>query len=305
MYNFFKRLIPGEEKKIKLYQEEVPMIKKYNLDQKIEELTCERVNLKSGGYLIINVTEALTAIDINSGKAIKEKNIEETALSTNLEACQEIPRQLKLRNLGGLIVVDFIDLMNTENRKLVENEIRIGFENDKAKVQLTKLSPFGLMEISRQRIRSSIYEVRLDKCNNCNGTGRVKNDLNIANEIYENLIIKVSKTQQPQNKNKKLIVKVECNLNIIEILVNDFKEKILTIEKKYNVELHFNTLIMRKNDTEFSVEFVPSKDSSTKGIKETYFAFEEYRNEIFKQKKFIHKTIKFFKKAVNNIIKKQ
>lgn len=293
IHDFLKKFIPDDVKKIKLYQEDMPMFKKYQIDQNVEELLCERVNLKSGGYLIIDTTEALTSIDVNSGKAIQEKNLEQTALKTNLEACEEIPKQLRKRGVGGLIVIDFIDLEDPENRKKVENTVKAGFEDDRAKVQTAKISQFGLLEMSRQRVKSSLYETFLDKCENCHGTGRVKNSLLISNEIYETLQIKLLKLNN--NNSQKVSIKIECNVKILEVFVKQFKDKILDLEKKYNIEINFHSSILRMYDNEFTIETTDKKEK-LKNTKETLIAFENNRNKILNNNRWKNKIIIKLKK---------
>ena len=161
-------------KKITHYKDKLPLFESYGIKNPINSLTEENIYLKSGGYLVINPTEALTSVDINSGRATSEKNIEITALNTNLEASEEIFKQIQLRNIAGLIVIDFIDMNINGNNLKVERKIRELFYKDKARVQFTKISQFGLMEISRQRIGQSIYETFYNKCDCCSGSGYKK-----------------------------------------------------------------------------------------------------------------------------------
>ncbi len=173
-------------KKITHYNDKLPLFESYGIKNPINSLTEENIYLKSGGYLVINPTEALTSIDINSGRFTSEKNIEITALNTNLEASEEIFKQIQLRNIAGLIVIDFIDMnINTNNLK-IERKIKELFYKDKARVQITKISQFGLMEISRQRIGQSIYETFYNKCDCCDGSGFKKtNSIVIYNMISD------------------------------------------------------------------------------------------------------------------------
>ncbi len=190
---FIKKILPLHVNKIKEYRSKVPIFSKFKVDEQISSLYNPVVPLSSGGYLVINQTEALIAIDVNSGKSTNEKNIEETALKTNLEAAVEVARQLRLRDLSGLIVVDFIDMLEVNNRKNVERAMRDAFATDRAKVQMSTISPFGLLELSRQRLQSSFTESNTIKCPGCNGKGHVKSfDSNammmlrtIENEIYK------------------------------------------------------------------------------------------------------------------------
>ena len=159
------------KKKIIHHDDKLPLFESYGIKNPLHSLTEENIYLKSGGYLVINPTEALTSIDINSGRATSEKNIEITALNTNLEACNEIFKQIQLRNIAGLIVIDFIDMNINSNNIKIERKIKELFFRDRARVQITKISQFGLMEISRQRIGQSIYETFYNKCYCCGGSG--------------------------------------------------------------------------------------------------------------------------------------
>ncbi len=174
-------------KKIIHYKDKLPLFESYGIKNPINSLTEENIYLKSGGYLVINPTEALTSIDINSGRSTSEKNIEITALNTNLEASDEIFKQIQLRNIAGLIVIDFIDMNINANNLKVERKIKELFYKDKSRVQVTKISQFGLMEISRQRIGPSIYETFYNKCDCCGGGGFKKTDSIIIHNIISNI----------------------------------------------------------------------------------------------------------------------
>ncbi len=170
-------------KKITHYKDKYPLFESYGIKNPINSLTEENIYLKSGGYLVINPTEALTSIDINSGRATSEKNIEITALNTNLEASEEIFKQIQLRNIAGLIVIDFIDMNINSNNLKVERKIKELFYKDRSRVQITKISQFGLMEISRQRIGQSIYEKFYNKCECCDGSGFKKTNSILIHNI--------------------------------------------------------------------------------------------------------------------------
>ncbi len=171
--DFSKAFMPETLKKIALYKEEAPIFSHYKVESKLLQLHHERVQLPSGGSIVINPTEALVAIDINSGRNTSERNIEETAYKTNLEATEEIARQIRLRDLAGLIVVDFIDMENFGNARKIEQAMRRALKRDRARIQAASISEFGLMEISRQRLRPSFAETHTIKCPHCNGTGLV------------------------------------------------------------------------------------------------------------------------------------
>jgi len=153
--NFMKLMMPSHVKKIKKYREKVPLFFKENIEEKLNQIYDSEIKLKSGGYLVINPTEALVSIDINSGSSIKQKNVESTALDTNLEAAEEISRQIKIRDLSGLIIIDFIDMLSFGNRRLVERKLKEQCRTDRARIQIGRISTFGLLEMSRQRLRES------------------------------------------------------------------------------------------------------------------------------------------------------
>ena len=173
---FTKILIPKKEKDIKLYKDKnKTLFNENNIEHQISDLFSLKVNLESGGSLVINTTEALVAIDVNSGRDTSERNIESTALKTNLEAANEIARQFRLRDLGGLVVIDFIDMDDYRNNFKVEKAIKTALYRDRARVQIGRISMFGLLELSRQRLRSSMIEKSFDKCHYCNGSGIISN----------------------------------------------------------------------------------------------------------------------------------
>jgi ribonuclease E len=187
--NFVRAVMPAYETKIKLYQDEVPLFSRYQIEAQIETAFQREVKLPSGGSIVIDPTEALVSIDINSARATKGGDIEETALVTNLEAADEIARQLRLRDMGGLVVIDFIDMGPTKNQRDVENRMRTALELDRARVQVGKISRFGLLEMSRQRLRPSLGETRSVVCPRCNGQGTIRDieslALSIMRLVYE------------------------------------------------------------------------------------------------------------------------
>ena len=171
---FMKMLMPSHVKKVKDYKDEkIPLFHKYKIENQISDIGKTNVTLKSGGYLVINPTEALVSVDVNSGRATKERHIEETALKTNLEAAEEVARQMRLRDLGGLVVIDFIDMEDRRNNRKVENKVRQALSQDRARIQVGRISSFGLMELSRQRLNPSLTEMQFEPCPECGGLGRV------------------------------------------------------------------------------------------------------------------------------------
>ncbi|HET9159040.1 MAG TPA: Rne/Rng family ribonuclease [Caulobacteraceae bacterium] len=171
---FIRMLMPSQAKKVSAYREPTPLFVKHKVEDSLSQIYSPVVPLKSGGYLVINQTEALVAIDVNSGRATRERNIEATALKTNLEAAEEASRQLRLRDLAGLIVIDFIDMDEAKNNRAVEKKLKDCLKDDRARIQMGKISAFGLMEISRQRRRSGVLEGTTHVCEHCGGTGRVR-----------------------------------------------------------------------------------------------------------------------------------
>jgi ribonuclease E len=171
---FMRMLMPSQAKKVQLYRDPTPLFVKNRIEDHLSQIYSPVVPLRSGGYLVINQTEALVAVDVNSGRATRERNIEATALKTNMEAAEEAARQLRLRDLAGLIVIDFIDMDEGKNNRAVEKKLKDCLKDDRARVQMGKISPFGLMEISRQRRRSGVLEGTTHVCEHCAGTGRVR-----------------------------------------------------------------------------------------------------------------------------------
>ena len=172
--DFMKLLMPSHAKKVKAYADAVPLYQRYGAEDQLEAMYHPVVQLKSGGYLVINPTEALVSIDINSGRSTREHGIEQTAVATNLEAAQEIARQLRLRDMAGLVVIDFIDMESNSNVRKVEKAMKAALANDRARIQVGRISQFGLLEMSRQRLRTGVLEASTRECPHCEGTGLVR-----------------------------------------------------------------------------------------------------------------------------------
>ena len=168
---FMKTMIPSHAARVKAYRDRIPLFVRYQIESQLDSMYGPELQLKSGGYLVIDPTEALVAIDVNSGRATRERTIEETALKTNLEAAEEIARQLRLRDLAGLIVIDFIDMDESRNQRAVERKLKEAMRVDRARIRMGRISPFGLMELSRQRLRPSLVEASMERCGSCGGTG--------------------------------------------------------------------------------------------------------------------------------------
>ncbi len=172
--DFMRMLMPSQAKKVQPYREPTPLFVKYRVEDHLSQIYSPVVPLRSGGYLVINQTEALVAVDVNSGKATRERNVEATALKTNMEAAEEAARQLRLRDLAGLVVIDFIDMDESKNNRAVEKKLKDSLKDDRARIQMGRISSFGLMEISRQRRRSGVLEGTTHVCEHCAGSGRVR-----------------------------------------------------------------------------------------------------------------------------------
>ena len=164
---FMRQLIPHQADKVQLYKEPIPLFHRYQVESQFDAMHSPVVQLRSGGYIVINPTEALVAIDVNSGRATKERNIEETALRTNIEAAEEIARQVRLRDLAGLVVIDFIDMEESKHQGQVERRLKEAMKSDRARIQIGRISPFGLLELSRQRLRPSLLENVTEVCPHC------------------------------------------------------------------------------------------------------------------------------------------
>ncbi|MBE6446924.1 MAG: ribonuclease E/G [Alphaproteobacteria bacterium] len=233
--NFMKKLMPSHSKKVKLHDDsDFPLFSKYKLNEQINQIYSTRVDLPSGGYIIINNTEALISIDVNSGKSTKERNISGTALKTNLEAAVEIARQCRLRDLAGLIVVDFIDMDEKRNNSQVEKQMREALRSDKAKIQVGTISNFGLLEFSRQRLRSSIVDANMVNCPYCRGTGFMWTDESLSVQLLRKI------EESCSGKNIKE-VKVTLSPNVALYLLNCKRPFLSMIESRGNLKIYFNT----------------------------------------------------------------
>ena len=182
-----RMLMPSHAKNVTSYQEPEPLFTRFQIERQLNAMFSPYVTLRSGGYLVINQTEALVAIDVNSGKATREFSIEETAHHTNLEAADEIARQLKLRDLAGLIVIDFIDMEEKRNNRAVERRLKEALRFDRARIQVGRISHFGLLEMSRQRLRTGVLEGSTSQCPHCQGTGIIRSTESVALAVLRGL----------------------------------------------------------------------------------------------------------------------
>jgi ribonuclease E len=227
---FFKATIPRSAKLLKLHKERSPLFNKYQIEEQIESIYDNKVRLKSGGTIVIDPTEALVAIDVNTGKTAIREDSETTAFKTNLEAAQEIARQLRLRDLGGLIVIDFIDMENKKNRSEVEKTLREAFKGDKAKVRLSRVSSFGLLEMSRQRLRPTLESSSYEMCPQCQGSGRVKAAAAQALQIYRRI-------QGAAVKKNLIRVEGELPPNTARYLLNEMRAELSALERDYEIRI--------------------------------------------------------------------
>ena len=221
---FIAQVMPNYSDKVKAYDDPIPLFSRYQIESQIETAYEHTVKLPSGGSIVIDPTEALVSIDINSARATKGSDIEETALNTNLEAADEIARQLKIRDIGGLVVIDFIDMMNTKNQRAVENRMRNALETDRARIQTGRISRFGLMEMSRQRLRPSLEEISTELCPRCNGQGRIRDTRSLALAILRVL-------EEESLKERSAVIRVQVPLAIGAFLLNEKRPDLAEIEK--------------------------------------------------------------------------
>ena len=283
--NFIKIMMPKDLKKIKKYRDKTPLFFKENIEEKLNEIFESTIKLNSGGYLVINPTEALVSIDVNSGKSIKQKNVESTALDTNLEAADEIARQIKIRDLSGLIIIDFIDMLSFTNKKTIEKRIKEKCRQDRARIQIGRISNFGLLEMSRQRLREST----------------VKWKIVLTNESFALKLIKLMEVKSILNKAK--FVKIKISEKIKNFINTNFADDLKYFEDKNKIKIEIisdDSLII----PDYSIEL----QNKTKKIIETIESISKLKNLSvqepenkkknnlnFNKKKFSKK--KFFKKT--------
>ena len=286
--NFMKLMMPSHVKKIKKYRDKVPLFFKENIEEKLNQIYDTEIKLKSGGYLVINPTEALVSIDINSGSSIKQKNVESTALDTNLEAAEEISRQIKIRDLSGLIIIDFIDMLSFGNRRLVERKLKEKCRTDRARIQIGRISTFGLLEMSRQRLRESA----------------VKWKVTLTDESFAMKILKLVEVKAVLTKAKFVELKI-CE-KISDFMKENFIEDLKYFEEKNLIKIDIiadNTLIIPEyiidlqNKTKKTIETVEHIEK-LKNLEEQKKEVKSFDSPIkkkpYKKKPFFKK--KFFKK---------
>lgn len=249
---FMQQVMPQNLRKIKLYQDSVPLFSRFQIESQIESAFMREVQLPSGGSVVIDHTEALTSIDINSARATKGGDIEETALQTNLEATEEIARQLRLRDLGGLLVIDFIDMTPVRNQREVENRLREAVKMDRARVQMSRISRFGLLEMSRQRLRPSLGESSQIMCPRCQGQGTIRGVESMSLSILRLI-------EEEAMKENTTRVLAQLPVETATFLLNEKRETITTIEQRYSVSI---TLIPNRSleTPKYQVERIRASD---------------------------------------------
>ena len=253
--SFMKMIMPSHVKKIKKYRGKTPLFIEENIEQKLNQIFESEIKLTSGGYLVINPTEALVSIDINSGSSIKQKNVESTALDTNLEAAEEIARQIKIRDLSGLIIIDFIDMLSYGNRRLVERRLKEKCRSDRARIQIGKISNFGLLEMSRQRLRESAVKWKVE----------------LTDESFAQKLLKIVELKSVLNKAKFVELKV-CE-KISDFLKENFVEDLTYFEKKNKMTIDIiadNSLIIP--------EYIVNFQNKTKKTIELFEHHEKLKN---------------------------
>ena len=288
--NYMKLMMPSHVKKIKKYRDKIPLFSKEKIDSKLFQIFETEVKLESGGYLVINPTEALVSIDVNSGKSIKQKNVESTALDTNLEAADEISRQIKIRDLSGLIIIDFIDMLNFGNRRQVEKRLKDNCRSDRARIQIGRISNFGLLEMSRQRLRES----------------SIKWEINLSKETFALKLLKLIELKSLENKSK--IIKMYANQRITSFIQESYVEDLKYFQNKNQIEINIfednllgfsdyklefysktNKVIDKIEKISLFKKFVPEKE-----LKNKKFVINKKKD--IKKKKFYKK--KYFKKKI-------
>tara|TARA_B100001765_G_scaffold205393_1_gene161763 strand:- start:31 stop:894 length:864 start_codon:yes stop_codon:yes gene_type:complete len=286
-----KLMMPRQLKKVKKYREKIPLFFKENIEKKLFEIFNSEVKLSSGGYLVINPTEALVSIDINSGKSIKQKNVESTALDTNLEAAEEIARQIKIRDLSGLIIIDFIDMLSFGHRKQIERKLKERCRNDRARIQIGRISNFGMLEMSRQRLRES----------------NVKWSIKLTNESLALKILKLIELKALENNAK--IIDANINEKISNFIENHFNEDLNYFQTKNKLKINLNTKkdlslfeysIVFKSKSKKVLEKVEKFENLLKIVsdkKDKKINIKKEKKPIFKKKNYKNKKKKFVKKT--------
>ena len=280
--NYMKLMMPSHVKKIKKYRDKIALFSKEKIESKLFQIFETEVKLESGGYLVINPTEALVSIDVNSGKSIKQKNVESTALDTNLEAADEISRQIKIRDLSGLIIIDFIDMLNFGNRRQVERKLKDNCRSDRARIQIGRISNFGLLEMSRQRLRES----------------SIKWEINLSKETFALKLLKLIELKSLENKSK--IIKMYANQRITSFIQESYIDDLKYFQNKNQIEINiFDDNLLGFSD--YKLEFYSRTNKVIDKIEKIsqfkkYVPEKQNKNKKFVNKKKDIKKKKFYKK---------
>jgi ribonuclease E len=228
--SFMTMLMPSHADRVNLYQDEQAMFARFGIEQQLDKMLSQQVTLKSGGYLVIDQTEALVAVDVNSGRATREHSIEDTALQTNLETAEEVARQLRFRDLAGLIVIDFIDMEEKRNNRAVEKKLKECLKHDRARIQVGRISHFGLLEMSRQRMRASVLDSTMEVCANCQGKGYIRSNssvsLHLLRAIEEHLL-----------KNSRFDLMIAAATDIASYILNHKRNALMEIEERFGIRI--------------------------------------------------------------------
>ena len=284
--DFFRILSPHSLKKIKSYRNtDMPLFQRFQVETQLDKLHDTNAQLESGGYLVINPTEALVSIDVNSGRATKEKDLEETALKTNLEACDEIARQLRMRNLAGLVVIDFIDMDEPANNHAVERRMKEALKKDRSRVQVGKMSCFGLLELSRQRMHSSFFESNYTVCPYCGGKGLVRTTDSAAVLILRGI-------EEEGIRNRSAQVNVFVPGDIAVYLLNHKREKLMELEKHYGMNIIISADNSIKNVSDYRIERIKSTKSEEEDKKPAEKEKREDKRSDRKEEKRNSRTLK-------------
>jgi ribonuclease E len=269
---FMNHVMPETAHRVKRYRDDAPLFSRFQIEHQIETAFSRTVNLPSGGAIVIDHTEALVAVDVNSARATRGGDIEETATRTNLEAADEIARQMRLRDLGGLIVVDFIDMEESKNRRDVEQRLRDGLRQDRARVQFSSISKFGLLELSRQRLRPALSEGNHITCPRCNGTGHIRDTESSALQILRMV-------QEEAMKDNTAAVHVQVPVEVTSFLLNEKRTEITKIELKQRVTV---LLVPNKHleTPNYKLERLRHDDPRLEGLQASYTMVEEPDDEV-------------------------
>src|SRR6476646_3380826 len=270
--SFMSTVMPANVNKVKLYRDDIPLFSRFQIEHQIESAYRRDVTLPSGGAIVIDHTEALVSVDVNSARATRGHDIEQTAFNTNLEAAEEVARQLRLRDLGGLIVIDFIDMENSKNQREVETRLKDALHFDRARVQMGKISRFGLMELSRQRLRPSLSEGSHVTCPRCNGTGHIRDTESSALQVLRII-------QEEAMKENSAAIHVQAPVDVAAFLLNEKRGEILKIETRHRVSV---VLIPNKHleTPHYKLERLKHDDARLEDVQASYHMAEEAETDI-------------------------